>query len=72
MTQSNVDRELGEVSARLSTLEREMSEIREDIRWMRDQVQQTKGGWRTIAFLISASGILGAVVTLVSQHMWFR
>ena len=72
MTSSNVDRELGEVSARLGTLEREMSEIREDIRWMRDQVQQTKGGWRTIAFLISTSGILGALVALFSQQMWFK
>jgi len=71
MTDS-VDRELGEVSARLKTLEREMGEIRDDIRWMRDQVQQTKGGWRTIAFLISASGILGAIATLISQHMWFK
>jgi len=68
---AEIDRELGELSARLKTLEREMNEMREDIRWMRDQVQQSKGGWRTIAFLISASGILGAVVTLFSQHMWF-
>jgi len=68
---AEIDRELGELSARLQTLEREMSEIREDIKWMRDQVQQSKGGWRTIAFLISASGILGAVVTLFTQHMWF-
>jgi hypothetical protein len=67
---AEIDRELGELSARLKTLEREMNEMREDIRWMRDQVQQSKGGWRTIAFLISASGILGAVVTLFSQHMW--
>jgi chromosome condensin MukBEF ATPase and DNA-binding subunit MukB len=68
---AEIDRELGELSARLKTLEREMSEMRDDIKWMRDQVQQSKGGWRTIAFLISASGILGAVVTLFSQHMWF-
>jgi len=68
---AEIDRELGELSARLKTLEREMNEMREDIRWMRDQVQQSKGGWRTIAFLISASGILGAVMTLFSQHMWF-
>lgn len=68
---AEIDRELGELSARLKTLEREMGEIRDDIKWMRDQVQQSKGGWRTIAFLISASGILGAVVTLFSQHMWF-
>lgn len=67
---SEVDRELGEVSARLTHLEESVAEMRDDIKWMRDQVQQTKGGWRTIAFLISASGILGAVVALVSQHMW--
>jgi hypothetical protein len=38
---------------------------------MRDQVQQTKGGWKTIAFLISTSGIAGAVVTWIAQYMWF-
>lgn len=69
---AEIDRELGELSARLKILEREMGEIRDDIKWMRDQVQQTKGGWRTIAFLISASGILGAAVTAFSQHMWFK
>ena len=68
---ANIDREIGEVSARLTALERDMAELRDDIKWMRDQVQQSKGGWRTIAFLISASGILGAFVTLLSQHMWF-
>lgn len=69
---AEIDRELGELSARLSTLEREMGEIRDDIKWMRDQVQQSKGGWRTIAFLISASGLLGAVTTLFTQHLWFK
>jgi len=69
---ANIDREIGEVSARLTALERDMAELRDDIKWMRDQVQQSKGGWRTIAFLISASGILGAFVTLLSQHMWFK
>jgi len=69
---AEIDRELGELSARLKILEREMSGMRDDIKWMRDQVQQTKGGWRTIAFLISASGILGALATLFSQHMWFK
>ena len=69
---AEIDRELGELSARLTALEREMSEIKGDIKWMRDQVQQSKGGWRTIAFLISASGILGAFATLVTQHVWFK
>jgi prefoldin subunit 5 len=69
---AEIDRELGELSARLKILEREMSGMRDDIKWMRDQVQQTKGGWKTIAFLISASGILGAIATLFSQHMWFK
>jgi chromosome condensin MukBEF ATPase and DNA-binding subunit MukB len=68
---AEVDRELGEMSARLTVLEREMKEIRNDIKWMRDQVQQTKGGWKTVAFLISTSGVAGAVVTWIAQHMWF-
>ena len=48
-----------------------MGEIRDDIKWMRDQVQQTKGGWRTIAFLITASGVVGSFVTMMTQYMWF-
>ena len=69
---AQIDRELGELSTRLEVLEREMSEIKTDIRWMRDQVQQTKGGWKTIAFLISASGVLGGLVTLITQQLWIN
>jgi hypothetical protein len=69
---AEIDRELGELSARLGTLEREMGEMRDDIKWMRDQVQQSKGGWRTIAFMISASGVFGSLATLFTQNMWFK
>ena len=69
---AEIDRELGELSTRLEVLEREMSEIKTDIRWMRDQVQQSKGGWKTIAILISASGILGGVVTMVTHSIWIN
>ena len=69
---AEIDRELGELSTRLEVLEREMSEIKTDIRWMRDQVQQSKGGWKTIAFLISASGILGGGVTMVTHSIWIN
>jgi prefoldin subunit 5 len=68
---AEIDRELGELSARLTVLEREMKEIRADIKWMRDTVQQTRGGWKTIAFLISTSGVAGALMTWIAQHMWF-
>jgi len=68
---AEIDRELGELSARLTVLEREMKEIRADIKWMRDTVQQTQGGWRTIAFLISTSGVAGALLAWITQHMWF-
>ena len=66
---AEIDRELGELSARMTVLEREMKELRADIKWMRDTVQQTKGGWRTIAFLISAGGFTGAVLTWVAHNV---
>lgn len=66
---AEIDRELGELSARMTVLEREMKELRADIKWMRDTVQQTKGGWRTIAFLISAGGVTGAVMTWIAHHL---
>jgi prefoldin subunit 5 len=66
---AEIDRELGELSARMTVLEREMKELRTDIKWMRDTVQQTKGGWKTIAFLISAGGLTGAILTWVAHSV---
>ena len=65
---AEIDRELGELSARMTALEREMKELRADIKWMRDTVQQTRGGWRTIAFLISAGGVTGAFLTWFAHN----
>jgi hypothetical protein len=53
----------------MTVLEREMKELRTDIKWMRDTVQQTKGGWRTIAFLISAGGLTGSILTWVAHSV---
>ena len=66
---AEIDRELRELSARMTVLEREMKELRADIKWMRDTVQQTKGGWRTIAFLISAGGLTGAILTWIAHNV---
>jgi len=55
------EREFGKLEARLDTLEREMREIRSDMKYVRDAISQAKGGWKSVAWLIAVSGIFGAL-----------
>lgn len=54
-------REFGKLEARLDTLEREMREMRGDMKYVRDAISQAKGGWKSIAWIIAVSGVFGAV-----------
>lgn len=55
------EREFGQLEARLETLEREMKEMRADMRYVRDAISTAKGGWKTMAWVIAVSGIAGAI-----------
>ena len=45
---SNIDRDIGNMDARLSALEADMHEVRTDVRDIRDTLLNVKGGWRVL------------------------
>tara|TARA_B100001059_G_scaffold82120_1_gene80226 strand:+ start:517 stop:726 length:210 start_codon:yes stop_codon:yes gene_type:complete len=55
------EREFGQLEARMETLEREMKEMRADMKYVRDAISTAKGGWTTMAWVIAVSGIAGAI-----------
>ena len=55
------ERDFGKLEARLDVLEREMKEMRADMRYVRDAISQAQGGWKYMAWIIGISGIVGAV-----------
>lgn len=55
-------RELGEHDERLKTLEREMTELRADIKLVLRELHEAKGGWKTLMLISGAAGAMGAVL----------
>ena len=56
----SVERDLGELSARVTALEKRFEEIHDDTKAIRSTLDQAKGSWRTMVGLSTLSGALGA------------
>jgi hypothetical protein len=54
------ERELGEMSAKITILEITVSEMRQDLRTVRDTLTEAKGSWRTLVAVAGLSASLGA------------
>lgn len=57
-----IEREIGVHDERLKTLEREMGEIRADVKEVLKQLNEARGGWKTLMLVAGAAGAMGAVV----------
>lgn len=57
----SIEREIGEMSSRLRTLEREMSETRQCMRELHEMALQAKGGWKTLMLVAGLAGTFGAL-----------
>lgn len=69
MSDLEMHQDMGSVKAQLEVLNREMKELKTDVRQIRDDFSQVKGGWRT---LIGVAAILGAAVSWVANHFFQR
>ena len=67
----SVERELGEMSSRLRTLEREMAETRETLKELHDLALQAKGGWKTLLLVAGFAGLIGALGAKVAMVSGF-
>jgi len=67
----SVERELGEMSSRLRTLEREMAETRSCLKEIHELALQAKGGWKTVMLLAGVAGLVGAIATKAALAIGF-
>ncbi len=58
---TSTERELGNLEARMQTVENELHAIRSDVRDIRDALVTAKGGWRTLLLLISLAATVGTM-----------
>jgi chromosome condensin MukBEF ATPase and DNA-binding subunit MukB len=59
---TSVERELGNLEARMQTVEQELQAIRLDVREIRDALVGVKGGWRTVTIVIGLATTMGAIL----------
>ena len=57
------EREVGTLQAEVTHLKDDVSEMRADIRGIRDILSQAKGGWKTLLLVAGIAGVMGAVVS---------
>jgi hypothetical protein len=67
----SVERELGEMSSRLRTLEREMAEHKATLKEIHEMALQAKGGWKTLMMVAGFAGIVGALGAKIFMLLGF-
>jgi hypothetical protein len=71
--QRTLDREIGELRARIAALESEMQLVRRDVREIRDALVAVRGGWKALALIVAVSASLGAAISkLAPLAFWPR
>ncbi len=59
---TSIEREIGNLEARMQNVESELQGIRQDVREIRDALVGVKGGWRTLTILIGLATTVGALM----------
>jgi chromosome condensin MukBEF ATPase and DNA-binding subunit MukB len=59
---TSIEREIGNLEARMQTVEFELQAMRQDVREIRDALVSVKGGWRTLMIVIGLATTAGAVL----------
>jgi len=59
---TSIERELGNLQARMETVESELHAMREDVREIRDALVSARFGWRIILIMVSLATSCGALL----------
>jgi len=62
-----IHRDLGRHDAEIETLQKEIAELRQEIKQISKILNEARGGWRTMMLLGGAAGAVGAAITKLAQ-----
>lgn len=69
MTESNVEREIGALDARMEGVETALASIARDVRAMRDDMLKLKGGWLTLTVASVIAGSISAFIVKMAPYL---
>lgn len=61
--------EYGKLLAQVDHLALKVDSMEKNVQAMRDLMEQARGGWRTLAWLGGAAGVIGGAVGWILSHM---
>lgn len=62
-----IHRDLGRHDAEIETLQKEIAELRQEIKQISKILAEARGGWRTMMLLGGAAGAVGAAFAKLAQ-----
>jgi len=62
-------REYGQLEQQVAQLSRDVHTLKENVQAMRDLMEQSKGGWRTLVWLGGIAGTVGGAVGWFVSHV---
>lgn len=62
-------REYGQLEQQVAELSRDVHTLKENVQAMRDLMEQSKGGWRTLVWLGGIAGTVGGAVGWFVSHV---
>lgn len=62
----------GRMEAEICALQSDMTQVKNDVRAIRDTLAEAKGGWKTLALVAGAAGAMGALAAKIAPFLPFR
>ena len=59
---TSIEREIGNLDARMQAVETELQAMRQDVREIRDALVGVKGGWHSLVIIVGLATTAGAVL----------
>ena len=69
MTETIDPIEYGRLLAQVSHLTAKVDKMEENVQAMRDLMEQSRGGWRTLVWLGGIAGSIGAIAAWIIAHV---
>lgn len=69
---ADVDRELGRLGATVDQIEKDVAELRKDMKEVRDIVVRAGAGWKALVAVAGFAAVLGGLAMSIITWLWPR
>ena len=64
------DKDIGRLEGRMSSVERDLSVMKTDLRCILKTLNEARGGWKTLLLAAGVAGTVGAFATKLLPFIW--